>query len=255
MMLECYFDDSADGKGERYCASGGLIGSTGQWDSFIVLWSPISKTLKAPFRSTECECGHEQFKDWEKNDRDKLMASLVSCVQQAKLMGFASIVSVGGYRKAFPDCAESDAYMLTIPHTIMNMAFIADGLGMDVNVWFENGPKNGTILKVFESIKAMDWKPARRLRAIAFDSKELYPLQAADLVAREAFKIVDNWGTKPIRIPVRRMWDSLSFHVWKDEGLLRLAEQGGPSNLELLAAWDGLPDAPQFVRYGKIGQP
>ena len=254
MMLESYFDDSSDDKRARYCVSGGLIGREQDWDKFVVMWSPKARTLREPFRSTDCECGHGQFEDWTIEKRRALMSDIVSAVINSRVMGFASIVSADGYKKAFPNCKKDDAYMLTIPHTLMNMAFVADELGIDMNVWFESGKHDSKILKIFKDIKAMNWGPARRLRAISFDGKELYPLQAADLIAREAFKHVDNEGKKNTRIPVSRLVGSLSFHVWREKSLADLASKGGPNNLELLRYWDGNPGAPEFIGRRKISK-
>jgi hypothetical protein len=232
-----------------YCASGGLIGSAEQWDIFLALWSHETQTLKEPFRSTDCESQLGQFKDWTILKCNDLMARLITVIQKARLSGFASIVPVDAYKEAFPSCREQDAYLLTIPHTIMNMAYTADLIGRDVNLWFENGPFTSTISGLFTLIKKVDWKPIRRIGAIAFDSKHLRPLQSADLVARESFKHMVNLGVRPTRIPVRRLQNKLCFLVWTRETLQYLARNGGPGNLDLLATWDAQSDAPKLRRF------
>jgi hypothetical protein len=70
-------------------------------------------------------------------------------------------------------------------------------------------------------------------------------LQAADLLAREAFKHLDNVGIRPTRKPVEKLREQLYFIPWNAEGLNHLAANGGPENLDLLANWD-FSDAPRL---------
>lgn len=245
-MIDSYFDDSADDRMERHCATGGFFGRAVQWDAFIIAWSQETHGLKKPFHTTDCEGGYEQFEGWPKEKRNELMAGLVSIIKGSKLAGFASIVPIQAYKAAFPNCESGDPYLLTIPHTIMNMASIADNADIGVNIWFELGGPKGFIGETFEAIKKMKWKPAQRLHALAFDTKELHPLQSADLLAREAFKHIDNIGVRPMRIPMKRMGDSNFFIAWTEDALRYLAANGGPQNLELLAHWDEYPDAPKL---------
>lgn len=247
MTLESYFDDSADERRNRFYACGGLLGGPNQWDAFEIFWSQEIHKLEGPFRSTDCETGHCQFGDWPKDERDNLMARLVQVLRKVQLHGFASIVPIRKYGAVFPDCLEHDAFLLALRQAIMNMAYIADNLGHDVCLWFEQGAIDAKILKVFNSIADWkEWPPTKRLRKPKFDTKQLHPLQAADLIAREAFKHIDNLGVRPTRKPVVQMKGKLYFVLWNDKALRYLAMNGGPGNLELLSKWDKLKDAPRL---------
>ena len=249
MLLESYFDDSADPRRDKFYACGGLIGGPNQFDAFEIGWSHQTAVLKDPFRSTDCETGHGQFVDWPKPLRDKLMDRLVNVIYQTMLRGFASIVPVKEYREVFPNCGKHDAFLLALRQTIMNMAWIASRLNQDVGLWFEHGPIDAAIHRIYNTIADWDkWPPTKRLRGIHFESKKLRPLQAADLIAREAFKHIENLGVRGTRIPVRRLEekDALYFIFWNGRALRYLAENGGPDNLELLSKWDTLSDAPRL---------
>ena len=76
-------------------------------------------------------------------------------------------------------------------------------------------------------------------------------LQAADLIAREAFKYADNLGVRRTRMPVKRLKDRMSFHLWNRECLEFLRDRGGPENLRFLAEWAYLPSeqVPVFPRF------
>jgi hypothetical protein len=249
MVLESYFDDSADPRRDRYYACGGFIGGPDQFDAFEVNWSHLTSGLREPFRSTDCETGHGQFQGVPKPARDKLMDQLVGVLFDTKLRGFASIVPVQDYKECFPTSGQHDPFLLALRHVIMNMAFIANELKYDMRLWFEQSAINSSIERVYQTIANWRvWEPSKRLRDIRFESKKCKPLQAADLIAREAFKHMDNLGTRPTRIPVRRLGEqgALYFVLWNKPALSYLAANGGASNLELLSQWDALPNAPRL---------
>lgn len=247
MLLEAYFDDSSDPRRNRFYACGGFVGARDQWDMFEAYWSHETHSLRQPFRSTDCETGHGQFKSWPKSKRDDLMARLVDVLRKVQLRGFASIVPINEYKEAFPQCGEYDAFLLALRQTIMNMAFIANEIADDVELWFEHGPIDGKIRQVFCSIAGRrQWKPAKRLRGPKFGTKQVRPLQASDLIAREAFKHIDNLGIRPTRAPVARMEGRLYFVCWGIEALAFLASNGGPDNLDILSRWDLPGDAPRL---------
>jgi hypothetical protein len=247
VILESYFDDSSDERGHSYCAYGGLIGGPNQWDACEIQWSHETHDLKEPFHSTDCETGHGQFGQWPKKDRDVLMAKLVTILRLTQLRGFASVVPIREYRNAFPACRNHDPYLLAVRHVIMNTAYIAHELRLDVRLWFEKGAMDAAILRDFKSIVAWNqWAPASRLRDIKFETKTLRPLQSADLIAREAFKHLDNLGVRPTRKPVVKMESQLYFVAWNEKALKYLANSGGPNNLEVLANWDKIKDAPRL---------
>jgi hypothetical protein len=75
-MMFSYLDDSADPRRERYAATGGLIATEEQWtrSTFYTDWSVATLNLTEPFRSTNCETQHGQFKDWPKPKCDAALA-------------------------------------------------------------------------------------------------------------------------------------------------------------------------------------
>jgi hypothetical protein len=230
---------------------GGAVGSAEQWDLVEARWSHETHGLREPFRSTECETGHGQFKDWPKQERDELMARLVGVLKDARFHGFASVVPVQQYKKVFPKCKEHDPFRLAVIHTIINMAVVASRLTCDVGLWFERGPGSAVVLDIFNSVSGMDWEPAKRLKGLHLETKELRLLQCADLVAREAFKHSDNLGVRRTRIPVLRLWDDLFFTRWNEKTLTFLSQNGGPDNVRLFTQWDEIVDSPKFHIFWK----
>jgi|SRR5882762_35226 len=251
-MLFSYFDDSSDERRQKYFACGGLIGGEAQWLTFDALWANATRDLIEPFRSTECECNQKQFKEWPKSRCNALMDALVGLLQNYMLSAFASIVPIADYKDVFPDCKKYDPYYLAVRHTILNMAHIGWAGRHHVKLWFEDNPATSPMtLKIYNEVKSVkNWDPATYLLGITFGSKSLYPLQAADLVAREAFKHVDNLGTRSTRIPMKRLGNRAAFALWRKEALVHLRDNGGPENIELLTSWEQTepPPIPYFYK-------
>lgn len=240
-MYFAYFDDSADEKRERFSVAGGLIAHELIWDRFQLLWLDATHELKEPFHTADCESGFGEFANkakWPKLKRDALMATLVGLIREHRLGGFASVVPVADYRAVFPDAARYDPYYLALKHTLINMAQIGMHTNENVQCWFERGDADAESLRIFNRIKGVkSWKNRHRLTSISFGSKSLVPLQAADLMAREAFKHYDNAGVPPVRKPVIALWNSISFHRWARDTLEHLKKLGGQENLDALVSW------------------
>jgi hypothetical protein len=199
MILEGYFDDSADDQRRKYYACGGAIGTPAQWDLFEALWSMETAHLKEPFRSTDCECGHGQFSDWPRPKRDDMMQRLVETIYKADLHGYAAVVPISDFKEVFSLLDVKEAFTLAASQVILNMAYVADSGMVDASLWFEDGPTNGAVLSANAAVHTLDWKPNRRLRGLTFADKKLRSLQAVDFVARESFKHIDNLGIRQPR--------------------------------------------------------
>ena len=243
-MYFCYFDDSSDPLRQRFCVCGGVLGHADYWDRFESRWIAATRELKEPFRSTDCECQHGQFESWEKTKCDALMESLVDLLcddSEYRIGGFASIVPVPDFKASFPGRNTLAPYFLAVAHTILNMAHEAAKHQETVKLWFEDHSETKPeTIRIYDGLRGMEcWEDRDRLRGISFDPKELIPLQAADLVAREALKHVLNLGQRTARKPARRIWDRIGFLMWSWDELEKLKERGWPEKLESLTCWPG----------------
>ena len=265
-MLYSYFDDSSDPNHKEYFAVGGLIGGEKQWNDFHVAWAVATVNLKEPFRSTDCEARVKQFKGWTKPQSDALMNKLVSIVLDHRLHGYASVVPIPEYKALFPDCREYDPYHLAVKHTIINMAHIGKVQGYDIfngiECCFEDrGATARTTKRIYGELKELTtWQYGSLLKRFDLKDKTSQPLQAADLIAREAFKYFSNEGKLPTRIPVDRMRNVLNFCTWDRATLEYLRDNGGPDDLELLTSWEsweglGRPQPPVFRTFWKDFEP
>lgn len=259
-MLLSYFDDSSDSRRERYFALGGLVATEEHWlaSDFHMKWAVATASLKDPFRSTECETQHGQFKNWKKEECTALMDRLTSIIIDSQLSGFACVVPVQLYNAIFPGSSLYDPYYLAVKSTIVVMAELGrenqypHGFG-GMRCWFEDSENTtGKTFEIYRGLRGVkSWDAAQFLApAPEFETKRLWQLQAADLVAREAFKHFDNLGNRNTRIPVNRLDKRLNFCCWNRETLLYLRDHGGPDDLEALTAWKtNSPPPPPFDGY------
>jgi hypothetical protein len=238
-MIHAYFDDSSDSKRADLVACGGVFGDSFNMSVVENLWTQVTKTLKEPFRSTDCECGHGQFQEWDRKDCIDLMTKLVDILSDEKLQvqGVGSVVPVPLYQKVFPNSDPGDPYRLALRHLFMQMAHIARKKGQRVKTWFEKGSSDGDILRAYTDVsqcRFTDPLLRDRLTGLEFGDKMLPLLQAADLGAREAYKVSQNMGVRRLRKPLLRLWEQTGIVVWSLDSLQKLQSIGNPSSAETL---------------------
>jgi len=241
-VIFSYFDDSSDDKREAHVAIGGIIGHEILLNLVEGNWIEQTKELREPFRSTDCECQHGQFKDWPKSKCDDLMKRLVGVLSDTRVGCYAFDVPVNLYRDVFPDSGDDEPMRLATAHTIVEMARLARRHKEQIRLWFEDGPSRSLTDQTFRALKSLNawrWDERGTLFGISFDDKRLIPLQAADLVAREGFKLAYNRGIRPLRKPVLGFWDRMGMGMYVREVFELLKNKGWPSNLEAVVS---LPD-------------
>jgi hypothetical protein len=256
-ILEAYLDDSSDPKRQQYMAVGGIVLAGWQPIDFEVLWANATKMLTEPFRSTDCETQHGQFSEWSKTDCTRLMVDLVRILQKTEVHSIGCIVPVSDYRDVFPGSSEYDPYFLALKHTLINMAKVGFGEGdgsgkIDVRVVCEDSETTSSKAhQVYGELKAFPgWEWGRSLAGFSTAPKTVRALQAADMIAREAYKHAANLGVRKTRKPVKALHQILSFHLWTRDTLEYLRDKGSQSNLDALANWGQRgPKPPQMQRF------
>jgi hypothetical protein len=245
-MIISYFDDSSDPLRQEYFLAGGLLADEERWIDFESAWKKATEHLEQPFRSTDCECQHGQFADWNKSDCDALMAQLVGLLDEHRIGGFASVIPVPDFQAVFPQLDKLAPYLLAVEHTFLNMAHIAAKTDEEIHVWFEQGTApDADIMRIYKRLKNLEcWEHRRRITNISFADKRMPQLQAADLVAREALKHMQNRGIRPMRKPFERLQSRVGFLLWNREILEHIQERNWPDNPAALACWSETDDNP-----------
>ena len=170
----------------------------------------------------------DQFSGWKKRDCDQLIADLVGLIHSHEISGLGWTVPIADFQSVYVGESEYAPYFLVLRCALLDLAIKADNFNTDIRFWAEeNNATAATALRLYQRIKSMDWPPAERLRGFYFSGKEVVGLQAADLMARESFKFMDNRGTgRKIRKPVTRLSDRITFHGLNAESLRVIREHG-----------------------------
>ncbi len=231
-MLVAYLDESSDEKKARAFAIGGFVAHDSEWERLELLWIDATHGLKA-FHASDCETGHGEFseeKGWDHAKRAGLFKKLVSLINQHNLYGFASALLVEDFRAVYPEAHTSHLYHLCFQHCILGIAKWAAAADEPVAFFFDqNREVSRQAQDVYNGyLNDLDFKERKYLESLTFASKEKFIcLQAADLLAREAFKHVDNryhYSHRKTRKPIERIGSTgrLSLEFWTKDSLQEL---------------------------------
>lgn len=208
-----YFDDSKSGDGIVVVA--GYVGHLDTWDEiFAPAWQKVLDSAPhklSEFKTSDCRQGFGEFKPpWTRPERDDLTKKVVGVITdvcpQETVIGMANAVIVptsddAEWRKA----AEDFAFEMCMRLTILDALEIAGrflGVEGEVQLVFDNQP--GFVERTFRHfegvVTTLGPKLACRVGFPLFrDSKELLPLQAADLIAYETYKEIKSRAETPRR--------------------------------------------------------
>jgi hypothetical protein len=260
MLIKGYFDDSGDDKKKDWAIVGGLVGYENVWSHFEVKWASATYQLKKPFHAAACEAQRGCCEGWTVKQCRELMKELTGIIKQTRMGVFGSIVPIQTYRDVFPNSGYYDPYYLAVKHSIINMAYLGRLSASTrefsaISLMHEQGDRDGKLYGIYKAMKGVkSWPDAKYLDGFTIGSKRVNGLQAADLIAREAFKLIDNIGTRPLRKPVRELKNQASFHFWTPECLEFLRAKGGQDNLEFVTSWGQTGEVfPQMIRLFREG--
>jgi hypothetical protein len=236
VYFEAYLDDSADSGHDRFQAAGGLFTHELRWARFKIAWQRATEHLDAPFHATDCECGHGQFKSWNKPERDALMKELSQLINDFDFGVFGSAVSINEFRQVFPNAHEDQPYLLCLGMCIAHIAEVTrlgnamlPSRGMApcaVRFYVERrkateGREKALYSEIREATKF--WRPPLITgEGLLHRGKEDRGLQAADLFAREVYKFRANEGIRSIRKPLNTVARQITFTVWSIDSLNEL---------------------------------
>jgi len=204
-VLEAYFDESGAHEGSRVFSIGGLVARQKQWMIFTNKWRAALKEGGAEeFHASDLENLQGIYAGWNEEQKRRLLQAASKIIASFSRNAVAGLVIVDDYEGAVPQWAKKTAAF----GDKYNFCFqICVGLVLS---WIEHlnppMPKGNLVSFVFdqrnrgEEITSNTYTqiknfrdPEDRMGALAFDSrKRLLPLQAADFVAYETYKHLDN---------------------------------------------------------------
>jgi len=234
-VLEGFFDDSGTHHGSLVTAIGGCVARAEQWAVFAQEWRRVLDGFDVSFfHSTDLANSQEQFKGWDDSKKRSFITELAGVMGSYAKTAIAGLIVLNDYsivpEWARKTAAFGDEYNFCFQMCVgLTMSWV-DGLNPpmperdQVAFTFDQRPKGEGITRdaYFYIKKFRD--PNDRMGTLAFaDKKRLLPLQAADFVAYESYKHIDNQE----RRSGRHMRGSLAVlveNVWQFEAYVFRAE-------------------------------
>jgi hypothetical protein len=215
-----YGDESADERQQRVFAVAGLLGSAKDWTVFRRKW--LKRTDGKPFHAADCEAGKEDYKGIPKIERLRLYADLTKLLAASNLMGVGVAVSIRDFNELLRNriYGGEEPYFLAF-HTVVNVLgqWSAVSIPPDtVEFIFDHHPTNeynaGALYHYVNQLNDAEFKKLMSGK-VSFATRQEVGIQAADLLARESMKLLDN------RLGPRVRPSRLSYEELRKNGRIR----------------------------------
>lgn len=230
-MLAAYFDESGTHEGSKALVIAGWVSSVSQWSKFQAEWKRFLEEYDLDhFHMTDCENLRGQYLEWTQKRK-------ISAIQQAhkiivRRVSIPIAVSLDNeaynlldkkytFRGMTNDVVRSP-YTFCLEKCLSNIKRWADGKllysrNQRIEYIFEHGNSyRGEVTKLFQKIE-MDasLKSQFRVSKLEFGDKYVFPLNAADMLAYETFKEMENYHVpgfeqRPLRQSSKRLVGQLN---------------------------------------------
>jgi hypothetical protein len=243
IVLNVFGDESHDEKKQRVFAVGGLIGREEEWDALGVIWN--ERTGGKPFHAADCESDRGDYKGIEHHENLRLYADLARMLaKRTRLLGFGVAIDLVEYRRIFAGLPEDQPYYLCFHDVVKSFAQVGYlhvprekvSFTFDRNLEREY---NATVLYDY-MVHLPDWKFRDYIGdTVSFADRRNVGIQAADLIAREAMKHLDNQIGPQLRLPrasIRVLGSSnrFKFNFYVEKSLLALEQMAKDLDLDTL---------------------
>ena len=213
MVKNCIFygDETGTDNTSRICAIGGLIGTESMWRKFDDKWNKILSIEGIPyFHTVDCERGKDDFYGLDVMKRGRIVDRLVCIIADSPLAIYGYAVVKPHFfawneddRKHFTNGHPENPYYLVLNHLFVCSSHYADSFDKSerIEYLFEQQQQfEADARRIFGELRAGPlWKNHFRLGEIDFrgDIAKYPGMQAADLIAYEMFRQMDNKHFQP----------------------------------------------------------
>ncbi|HEY6300385.1 MAG TPA: DUF3800 domain-containing protein [Candidatus Binatus sp.] len=243
-VLTAYFDEAGTDSSKPAVAVGCYVATNEQWKYFNTDWQWLKdwQEIKKYFHRTDQESywEHEETKDWDRNRQITVYQAQHAFIHAYTLKGFAGTVIKEDYDDVIEGVdreALGNAYEFCLRHCLGRLAeFLAQRPNDEITYIIESGAEGEPHLKKAFDVLFASPEHRRSLRLKDINSwgfvgkKAAMPLQAADALAYEAAKEMENrFGL--VKRDTRKSFLDLyrhgidELHWWQREALIKLREQ------------------------------
>jgi hypothetical protein len=228
--LECilyrvYGDESHDEKSSRVFSVAGVFGSERDWEELDLAWA--DRIGGKIFHAADCEANRGDFSAGSDIENKRLYKDLTHLLCRSRLMGRGHAIDLVGWKRFFPDLLEDVPYYTCFRNVVRECGTLAllsipqDKVEFTFDQRKESNYNAGVLYSYMTELT--EWKASHVLHGkIGFDSRATVGIQAADLIARETMKHLDNI-VGPVKRRTRRSMAALNvtgrfrFTFWMTE--------------------------------------
>jgi hypothetical protein len=206
-VIYAYGDDGADQKRERVLAVSILAGHEHWWQEFESQW--VVRCGGTPFHATDCESDQGDYKSIPHAENKAIYRDLTGILAASKVGGIGIGIDLLAQRKILPN-SPPIAYFRAFAECLEKVANVAENLNEVCEVTYDIGTENEyNAGQVYAWLREGDERLRRLLHPkISFVSwRDSARLQAADLLAFEAWKALDHTVGEVKR--TRKSWEVL----------------------------------------------
>lgn len=212
VMASVFGDESSDETRQRVFAVAGLEGTESEWRTLEDKW--LARTGEKEFHAADCESEYANHPNRQKHkDNQALYADLAQLIANSGLRGFGVAMDLAGHREFFAGVPQDISYMKcfteVVKHFIENSITSAEE-PLEFTFDHRSQSEYNTAYLYSSMVNWNEWKKENVFfrTKISFDTRKNPRVQAADLLARETMKHLDNM-IGPVPRPTRKSMEAL----------------------------------------------
>ena len=225
-LFEAYFDESGTHRGSAGVAVAGYIARPEQWIAFDEEWrKALADNDLDFFHMADCEAGAQLYRGWSRERRESLFVRLADITNKHALASIGCVIDRPDYEKHAPRQIQrlyGGLYGVAASICGQSAAAVAKQLSDDpwIEFVFEHAPKDtGAVAGLFrDNMIDPERREAFRVKGCRFsDKRDTRPLQAADILAYEMFRLYSHAvgaDERPIREAHQRKLAELKLRRW-----------------------------------------
>lgn len=195
-MRSVFGDESQDENKQRVFTVAGIFGDSEEWKRFAGEWTSL--TGGREFHAADCESDLGEFANTSHEENQKLYKDLTTILAKANFFGYCVSMELSAYREFFPNAKDpSDPYYFCFYSVVRKLTEInSHCFPLDkVEFTFDQNidARYNAAALYDQMLQLPEWKGYDLLSdKVSFTTRKNPHVQAADLLAREGMKRLDN---------------------------------------------------------------
>lgn len=236
LVLRMYLDESGFHDGTVAMAVGGYLSADDRWKSFEDEWcEALSRERVECFHMTDFENRYGEFSGWSNERRVRVFRTLADIINRHAGPGISYGIRESDYKALVPrSVAKSTQEWMWIAFAVLWNRCLADlraavleepDVEASIALVFDRNQRMAPL--IIGGIQGIIEKHPDHygwISSVSFeDKREFVPIQAADILAYESFKVVENISTgnkRPIRKSLKALKPSVAKIAFLDREAL-----------------------------------